>query len=96
MFVKMIQIEKDKNGDYPVSSYHVWDCADFILHECEFDGEDQVMLKVFDQNGQMMYGNSWEEKWRTSIYVMNNNGKTIDSYEWHGILPPEERKKSKQ
>ena len=94
MFVKMIQIEKDKNGNYPVRFQHIWDCDDFTLNEKEFDGEERLMLNVFDKNGNMMYGNCWEMKWQTSIYVMNKEGKTVDCYEWNGILPPEKRKES--
>jgi len=54
------------------------------------DGIPHVYVSLFNKKNVLIMSKRYP-KWKVSIYIMNDNGRTIDSYEWNGCLSPYEK-----
>ena len=88
MFVKILVLGKDKNGNYPVVENNTYEVDECKLTSGEIDEIPHINISLFNK-GKLIFANLWYPKWQVNIYLMNESGKTIDSYEWNGCIPPE-------
>ena len=87
MFVKLLKLKKDENGNYPANDVSVYEVDNFEFKSNDIDGVPHIQVNLYS-NHRALLVKEWFPKWMINIYIMNNDGKTIDSYDWHGCEPP--------
>ncbi len=77
MFVKIIRPEIEK----------LWECEGVKISHVESPakGEPRSLLVELEPTGPTF---SIQEKAPNQVFVMNNDGRTIDRYHWHGEVNP--------
>jgi len=86
MFFKVITMEKDLKGNFPVSHTDIWECERVKWEYGEREDKMCLIFTLFKDNNN--YSDSFafqlnREQFREAIFIENERGETIETFNTH-------------